>query len=189
LPPVPLAHPEAQVRAGLAETEGRYAAGVLRAWADRAQADRGVLQKARFDARLARSNAEAAVTRWLSEPEAGAGVSRETVLGFMAAVRSCGQALLTLHAELPADGPGRPEVAELAGEVERAFDAVAAQVKGAPPGASLPPLRSEQIALTRALPVGDGHSTGAMAAVGLAGETDLLVDSIDQLGHLVGLVG
>jgi uncharacterized membrane protein YccC len=175
--------------AGLAETEGRYASGVLRAWSDPESADRGELQKARLDARLARSNAEAAVTRWLSEPAAGARVSRETVLGYMAAIRSCVQALLTLHAELPAGGPSRPEVIALAGEVERAFQAVAAQVKGSPLTVVFPPLRNEQLALSSRLPVGDGDSTAEMAAVVLAGETDLLVDSIDALGHLVGLGG
>lgn len=173
--------------AGLAETEGRYAAGVLRAWANPERADRDGLQRARLDARLARSNAEAAVTRWMSEPEAGTRVSRETVLGYMAAIRSCVQALLTLHAELPAGGPARPEVSELATEVQRAFAAVADRVKGSRPDASLPPLRTEQLELSRHLPVGDGHTTGEMAAVVLAGETDLLVDSIDALGHLVGL--
>jgi hypothetical protein len=80
-------------------------------------------------------------------------------------------------------------VIALASEVERAFQAVAAQVKGSPLGAVFPALRSEQIALSSRLPVGDGDSTGEMAAVVLAGETDLLVDSIDALGHLVGLVG
>ncbi len=177
--------------AGLAETEARYAAGVLRAWADPERADRGELQKARLDARLARSNADAAVTRWLREPGAGAGagMTRETVLGYMASVRSCVRSLLTLHAELPAGGPGRAGVAQLADQVERALQAVAAQVKGSPSGASFPPLRTEQLALSGRLPVGDGASTGEMAAVVLAGETDLLVDSIDALGHLVGLIG
>lgn len=173
----------------LAATEGRYATGVLRAWADPAGADRTALQRARLDARLARSNAEAAVTRWLNEPAGGASVARETVIGYMAAVRGCVQALLTLHAELPADGSGPAAATRLADEVGAAFTVLAEAVKGAPPGAPFPPLREEQMALAAALHGSGATSSATTAAVVLAGETDLLVDSIDAMGHLLGLVG
>ncbi len=175
--------------AALAETEGRYASGVLWAWADPDRADRPGLQKARLEARLARSNAEAAVTRWLSEPPAGSPVTRETVLGFTAAIRSCVQAVLTLHAELPASGPGHPEAGRLADDIEQAFQAIADRVKRSPSGPAFPPLRKEQLALSARTASGRAVSTGPPAAVVLAGETDLLVDSIDGLGHLLGLVG
>ena len=175
--------------AGLAMTEARYAGGVLRAWADPEHADREGLQRARLDARVARTNAEAAVTRWLGEPRPGAALSREKVLAYMANIRACVQAILALHAELPAKGPGHPGAAVLAVEVERAFAAVADQVKGSPSETALPPLRKEQLALAAGLHVGDGGSAERASAVVLAGETDLLVDSIDALGHLFGLVG
>jgi uncharacterized membrane protein YccC len=175
--------------ASLAETEGRYAGGVLRAWSDPVRADRAGLQKARLDARLAHSNAEAAVTRWLAEPRSGATLGKEQVLSFLAAIRSCVQALVTLHAELPAEGPGYPGAAVLGAEVEQAFTAVADQVKGSPSAASLPPLRKEQLVMSAGLPAAGSGSTDLTTAVVLAGETDLLVDSIDALGHLFGLVG
>jgi uncharacterized membrane protein YccC len=175
--------------AGLAVTEGRYAGAVLRAWADPAAADREALQRARLEARLARSNAEAAVTRWLAEPDGAGEPARETVLGYLAGVRSCVQAVLALHAELPAGGPAYPEAAQLAADVERAFAALSDQVKGVPLSTTFPLLRAEQLALAETLKGEAGGDGTATAAVVLAGETDLLVDSVDQLGHLHGLVG
>ena len=174
---------------GLAETEGRYAGLVLRAWADPERADRGELQRTRLDARLARGNAEAAVTRWLNEPRSGTPLEHDTVMSFMASIRACVQALLALHAGLPAEGPGYPEAGVLAGDVERAFAAIADRVKGSSPGASLPQLRKEQLALTAGLRAGGGGSTEGASSVVLAGETDLLVDSVDALGHVLGLMG
>ena len=174
---------------GLARTEGRYAGLVLAAWSDPGRADRDALQKGRLDARVARGNAEAAVTRWLDEPRSGAPLPRETVLSYMASIRACVQALLALHAELPAEGPGYPEAAALGGDIEQAFAVIADQVKGSSPAAPFPPLRSEQLALSAGLRSGRSSSTARTSAVVLAGETDLLVDSVDALGHLLGLVG
>lgn len=180
----------ADTLAGLLDTEGRYARLVLEAWSDPPAADRAALQKARLDARLARTNAEAALARWLAEPEAKVGVRRrETVLGFMASIRGCVQALLALHAELPSGGAGYPEASVLAAGVDRAFALLSDSVKGAPPKAAFPPLRKEQLALAAGLPVASEPSTTPGALVALAGETDLLVDSIDAMGHLMGLVG
>ncbi len=107
----------------------------------------------------------------------------------MADIRACVQAVLALHAELPGSGPGHPQVAVLAAEVEQALAVVADQVKGSPPGAPFPPLRREQLALTAGLRIGGSDPAERASAVVLAGETDLLVDSVDALGHLFGLLG
>lgn len=175
--------------AGLAATEGRYAAQVLRAWAAPESADAAALQRIRLEARLARGNAEAAVSRWLGEPRVAGELGPETVLAYMASIRRCVQALLALHAELPATGPGHPGAAVLADGVERAFAAIADQVKGSPPVGPFPLLRKEQLALAASLPVGGDAGPDRVPAVVLIGETDLLVDSVDALGHLFGLVG
>ncbi|HET9075673.1 MAG TPA: FUSC family protein [Acidimicrobiales bacterium] len=181
------------VLAELAETEGRYAAEVLAAWADPAAADRAALQRSRLAARLARSNAEASVARWLAEPPGravGAGLGRDAVLGYLAAVRSCVQAILTLHAELPTRGGGHPEVEPLAGGVGEALRLVAGSVRGSGVPSCLPPLRKEQLAMARALGLGSDNGSRPAAnatALVLAGETDLLVNSVNTLGHLVGL--
>lgn len=173
----------------LARTEGRYAGEVLRAWADPDRADRAGLQKTRLDARLARGNAEAAVTRWLNEPRSRAPFGPETVLSYMAQVRGCVQAVLALHAELPATGPGFADAAVLAGDIEQALAAAADTVKGSSPVATFPALRNEQLALTAGLRSGERGSMETTSAVVLAGETDHLVDSVDAIGHLLGLVG
>lgn len=178
----------------LARTEGNYAAEVLAAWADPEGADRASLQRSRLAARLARSNAEAGVTRWLSEPPGrtvGPRMGREAVVGYMAAVRSLVQAVLSLHAELPARG-GHPAAAVLGREVKGALEAVATSVSGSQPTVALPPLRSEQLALAAGLGVGAsaddaGRPVADGAALVLAGETDLLVNSVNTLAHLVGL--
>ena len=180
--------------AELVRTEGSYATEVLAAWADPEGADRASLQRSRMAARLARSNAEAAVTRWLSEPPGrtvGPRLDRDAVLGYMAAVRNLVQAVLSLHAELPERG-GHAEAAVLAREVGEALEAVAASVSGSPQACPLPPLRSEQLALTSGLGLGVPASDGERpvpdgAALVLAGETDLLVNSVNTPGHLVGL--
>ncbi len=185
----------ADTLAELVETEARYAAAVLAAWASPTAADRAGLQNFRIEARLARSNAEAAVTRWLSEPShltGGRQMGRESVLGYMAAVRSFVQAVLALHAELPRQGAGHPEASVLAADVQRALGAVAATVKGSPSGSGFPYLRAEQLALARSLGLAgvnraDTHMEVEGTALVLAGETDLLVNSVDTLGHLVGL--
>jgi uncharacterized membrane protein YccC len=176
--------------ASLAGTEGLYAGRVLRAWAAPADADRGALQRSRLEARVARSNAEAAVTRWLSEPPAAGPLNQERVLGYMAGIRSCVQSLLALHADLPAGGPGEPGAAALAGQVERALAAIAEGVKGSTPTAPFPDLRKEQLALAKRVRAGGGDAVNDPApGVVLAGETDVLVDSLDALGHLLGIAG
>ncbi|MGH9116004.1 MAG: FUSC family protein, partial [Acidimicrobiales bacterium] len=166
----------------LIATEGRYGREVLTAWVDPGQADRGGLQKARLNARLARSNAEATVDRWLSEPASGDAPSRDTVVAVMAAVRNYVQGVLALHAQLPADGPVRPEVGALAQEVAGALGSVADAIQSGESRAHLPALRSTQLALVRSLDAGHDR-----AAVALAGDTDLVVNAVNTLGHLVGV--
>lgn len=176
----------ADTLAGLAATEGRYARLVLDAWSDPAAADGDALQRARLDARLARSNAAAATSRWLAEPETKIGLAdREAVIGFMASVRICVSALLSLHAELPAAGPGWPEAAALGADVAVAMDVIAAKLKGSPTGGSWPAPRKAQLALAASRPVGVAAAHPAPAV--LAGETDRLVDALDGIGHLLGL--
>jgi hypothetical protein len=188
----------------LLAVEGRYARGVLSAWADPGAADRAALQRDRLDARLIRTNAEAAVDRWLSEPARPGALDRDTVLGIVAAVHNCVEAVLTLHARLPrdrspdpvlsgdrpadpvlsGDRPADPVLRTLAEQVGASLDAVAATIRGGRPAGPLAALRETQLALADRL-VGDGAVDAE--AVSLVGETDLLVNSINTLGHLAGL--
>jgi uncharacterized membrane protein YccC len=165
-----------EVLAGLVEVEGTYASRVLHAWEEPERADRALLQQARLDARLARTNAEASVTRWLSEPEGSPnGLSRREVLGFMTAVRTCVQAILVLHAALPEAGPGNPGAEHLGVHVEMAARAVARRLRDPSAPLAVPPLRREQLRLAA--------QPGVPPA--LAGETDLLVNAVNTLVHVV----
>jgi len=177
--------------ADLVDTEGRYGSEVLVAWSDPAGVNRSDLEKARLTARLTRSNTEALVDRWLSEPAQRSELDQHQVLGVVAAVRNCVQGMLALHAQIPVDGPGCPALGPLASEFGAAMQTVAAKLRS-DQGGSLPPLRSTQLELTRLLGVdGAGPDTVSLdpSAVLLAGETDLMVNSANTLGHLVGLSG
>ncbi len=192
---------------GLVETERVYLGAVLGAWVAPENAHPARLQRLRLDARLARINSEAAAQRWSAEPAHPSALSAAQVDGLLAAVRSLMHSVLTLHAWLPADperarrlgGAGRPQLAALADAFDRALAAVAALLRGGgTPGGTLPPLRDlhAELAALNAEPAAAGNAEpketaaepklGPEAAV-LVEETDLLVNAVDTLGHLVGL--
>jgi uncharacterized membrane protein YccC len=177
--------------ADLVVAEGRYGKAVLMAWADPAGADRRSLQQVRLNARLARTNAEAVADRWLSEPSRRNPCQQETVLGILAAVRTYQQVILSLHAQLPEKRPPWPQVAPFADEVAQAMFAVAHSVRSGAPLGRMPTLRSTQLDLAERLGVRKRDDEGGRPlearALILVSETDLLTDSVDTLGHLVGL--
>ena len=186
--------------ADLVETDGRYGAALLHAWAEPASADRAALQRLRLAARLARANAEASVDRWLSEPAgrrsaAPGPLHPETAQGILAAVRRYVWAALVLHGQLPSAGPDRPDLHRLAVDVEDAFAAVAAALRTGAAPRRYPPLRATQVSTARHLlhssTKAGGGPTPAPASVPadmlLVSETDLMVNAIDTLAHLVGV--
>lgn len=172
--------------ARLSEVEGRYARQVLLAWANPSDADRSALQQSRLEARLARTDAEAAVARWAGERRQDG--ERPVPPGFVASVRTCVSAILGLHAALPPDGTGYPGADVLAEDIQRALLAVATKLRHPSAEVSLPALREHQGALRSAAegaakddPIRLGES------LALAGETDQLVNSVNTLAHLVGI--
>jgi uncharacterized membrane protein YccC len=177
--------------ADLVVTDGRYGTAILAAWADPAGADAQALQQARLKARLARSNAEAVADRWLSEPSRRNACHPDQVLGILAATRTYVQGISSLHSQLPAKGPPWPQVAPFADEVAQAMLAVAQSVRSGAPHGRMPTLRSTQLALAERLGVrkrdeASGRPLETRALI-LVSETDLLTDSVDTLGYLVGL--
>ena len=181
--------------ADLVEVDGRYGTALLHAWADPASADRGTLQRLRLVARLARSNAEASVERWLSEPAGRQppspnALDAETAQGILAEVRRYIWGALVLHGQLPSSGPVRPDLHRLGDETEKAMGAVAGALRTGSTSADYPPLRATQVALAAHLRgasaevVADPTST-ALDMVVLS-ETDLMVNAVDTLAHLVG---
>ena len=182
--------------ADLVEIDGRYGAALLHAWADPAGVDRAALQRLRLAARLARSNAEASVDRWLSEPVGRKPASpnaldAETTQGILAAVRRYVWGALVLHGQLPSTGPVRPDLHRLGEEVEEAMAAVVVALRTGSAPTRYPPLRSTQVALA-------AHLSGAFVQTTtdptpevvdmvVVSETDLMVNAVDTLAHLVGV--
>ncbi len=180
--------------ADLVEIDGRYGAALLHAWADPAAADRAALQRLRLAARLARSNAEASVDRWLSEPAGRRSTDPvppepEKAQGILAAVRRYVWAALVLHGQLPLAGPALPDLHRLAAEVEDALAAVATALRaGAAPG-RYPSLRATQVSVAAHLlhpPSESGRDPArAPGDMLLVSETDLMVNAVNTLAHLV----
>jgi uncharacterized membrane protein YccC len=172
--------------ARLSEVEGRYARQVLLAWANPSGADRSALQQSRLEARLARTDAEAAVARWAGEPRQDG--ERPVPPGFIASVRMCVSAILGLHAELPPDGTGYPGAAVLAEDTQRALLGVATKLRNPSAEVTLPALREEQVALRSAAEgAAKDDPTRLGESLALAAETDRLVNSVNTLAHLVGI--
>ncbi|MGH9102706.1 MAG: FUSC family protein [Acidimicrobiales bacterium] len=179
----------------LAETEGRYGSAVLVAWADPEHADQAALHRSRLAARLARSNARASVDRWLGEPTSSSTISTDVASGVLAAVGRYVWGALALHARLPPRGPSRPQLLLLADQIEDAMRAIAEALRSGKARGELPRLRAIQLEIAAGLDVRAGSLEGppeqlpvpGSEVVVLVSETDLLVDAVDTLGHLVGL--
>ncbi|MHB8218905.1 MAG: FUSC family protein [Acidimicrobiales bacterium] len=182
--------------ADLVEIDGRYGAALLHAWADPADADRAALQRLRLAARLARSNAEASVDRWLGEPvgrQPGSpnALDAETAQGILAAVRRYVWGALVLHGQLPSAGPTRPDLHRLGVEVEEAMAAVVVALRTGSAPTGYPPLRATQVALATNLrgasPPAAADPTPMAVDMVVVTETDLMVNAVDTVAHLVGV--
>ncbi len=185
--------------ADLVEADGRYGAALLQAWADPAIADRAGLDRLRVAARLARSNAEASVTRWRNEPAGGRpqeqeGFDVDTAQEILVAVRRYVWGALALHGRLPEAGPARPELGALAADVRRALEAIATSLRSGSPAGAYPALRATQAALAEHLTARsdvDEHTEEGSNLHHLdtmiVSETDLMVDAVDTLANLGGI--
>ena len=182
--------------ADLVEADGRYGAALLRAWAEPVDADRAALDRLRVAARLARSNAEASVTRWRNEPDGRRTRGRErfdvdTAQEILVAVRRYVWAALALHSQLPEAGPTRPDLRELADQIRATLVAVADSLRSGAPLGAHPPIRATQAALAESLtsyadgsPRTDGVSGLTQLETIVISETDLMVDAVDTLTTL-----
>ena len=198
--------------ASLIDIDATYGQAVLEVWINPGEADRQHLQEKHLAARLARSNAEAAAARWTAEPVRDNTFSRDTVLGLLASAVTYARGVVTLHAQLPGSGPPRPELAPLVEDLKQAMNVVAATLRSGEPAGQLPRLRSRQLDLAHHLGYYRGADPNtpngiavlamsnqsqdadegkakreAEASLVLVTETDLIVNSVNTLGHLVGL--
>jgi uncharacterized membrane protein YccC len=166
----------AKLLAEVADAQRGYLGRVLAALVDGTVAPDAELAPLARRARLAYSDAEAAVTLMRSEPlraidpaDAGAvlGGLRRDVYGIHA-----------LRLELRATGPGspRPELAPLSAGLIEELSLIAGRLRGEPPPTDLPPLRA----------LFDAATTRAGAAIRVA--LDELVDAANTTADAAGLV-
>ena len=165
------------VRASLAallDTHGRYVSALLDSYVTPEKPDLVRLVELRSEARLARSNFEAAAERMLAEPSRKGALGSRTMTGLVAALRRHALAALALHAgiERGIDRPF-PGMARLSAEMKVSLSLLADAVRegAAPP--PLPPLRQTQLALAKSM----GPTAGE--------ETDLMVDGVNTMADLL----
>jgi uncharacterized membrane protein YccC len=176
--------------AELLERQSAYGTAVLTAYAagDSSAAGDPARLRSTFDAaRLARSDAEASVDRWLEEPARAGGLAPVTAVGVLAAVQRYAHAVLTLDARLPDHRAKVPAAGLLATEVDDALQRLAGVIRGEP-ATTLPPLRDAQLALAAAT----GHPAPGrdhISAALLVSETDRMVDAVNTIGYLLGVDG
>ncbi|HEY1592533.1 MAG TPA: FUSC family protein [Solirubrobacteraceae bacterium] len=156
--------------AELTDADRGYLNALLTCWLDPATQDRDAIRAARGLARLARTNAEAAVQRALDEPSGNRtmlGTTQATSL--LASLRRMVDGALALEAYLDdARAPAPREAGLLAGQLDAALVELADATRRHRPPGPLPPLRETQQELSARV--------GATAP--LAEETDRIVNSV-----------
>ena len=160
--------------ASILDAHSKYVAALLDAYADPRGLDLVRLTHLRADARVARSNFEAAVTRMLVEPSNRGALRSRTAVGLLAALRRHALASLALHAGLERgiDQPS-PEMARLSAEMTTSLALLADAARSATAPRQLPPLRQTQLALAKSI----SHAA--------AEETDLMVDGVNTMAELL----
>jgi len=160
--------------AAILDAHGQYVEALLGAYANPRPGDLLRLANLRADARLARSNFEAAVERMLVEPSRKGSLESRTAMGLLAALRRHALAALALHAgiERGVDRPS-PEMARLSTEMAASLTLLADAVRAGTAPPPLPPLRQTQLALAKSL----DHLAGE--------ETDLMVDGVNTMADLL----
>lgn len=163
--------------AALTEADRVYLHRLFRSWLQRGAGDSEAVRSARARARVARTNAEAAVQRALFEPgrdRVGFGTADAT--GILASLRRFADGALALEAHLEEDSPpAPPEARRLADELDAALAELASAMRERRAPAALPPLRETHQAMAARV--------GREAP--LAEETDRIVNSITIAAHVL----
>ena len=136
--------------------------------------DPAALQQSRAAARLARSNAEASVTRMLEEPDAARTIDSSLATSLLAAFRRYALGALVLHAALARPpAAASPALALLREQLADALTAIGRSLRSGHPPDALPPLAETQSALESTL---DRHLTD---------QTAMMVDSVTAVAGLL----
>jgi uncharacterized membrane protein YccC len=147
---------------------------VLGMYVNPATWDPAALQQSRAAARLARSNAEASVTRMLEEPDAARTIDSSLATSLLAAFRRYALGALVLHAALARPpAAASPALALLREQLADALTAIGRSLRSGHPPDALPPLAETQSALESTL---DRHLTD---------QTAMMVDSVTAVAGLL----
>ena len=167
--------------AEMLDAQRRYAGLVLRAYLEPEHVDEGAMRSAQLASWLARSVAETSVDRMLAEPVRPRAVTVRAALGILAASRRFGIATLSLRARLSRAAPvSSGKLRALAREIDESFTILEDALRRHADPEPLPRLRDAQIALAKRLDATpDGNATS------LAADTDLMVDSINTIAHVL----
>jgi uncharacterized membrane protein YccC len=167
--------------AEMLEKQRRYAALVLGAYLEPSAASESDMHAAQLASWLARSEAETSVDRMLAEPVRPRAVTARAALGILAASRRFGIAALGLHSRRTRDRVVAPdELGLLASEIDQSFAVLEDALRSRTDPPPLPQLRTAQVELARRI-----GATSADAATSLATDTDLMVDSVNTIAHLL----
>jgi uncharacterized membrane protein YccC len=171
--------PVADAIADLADATQRYVAGVLQAVIDPA-ADTSALPGASRAVRLARTNAEAAISRSLGDP-ASRRIDHAATLEMLATFRRLAIAAHTLRLSptVTLDAVP-PSLKELTSAVDSELDAIAARLRFGRVTVVREPLRALHREVAAALPA-DPAALGALVVA----ETDEIVDATNSLAAIV----
>ena len=167
-----------ETTAELIERDRAFLSALLACWLDPGS-PREELSRARAQARVARTNTEAAVQRALGEPARNrTGFGADQATGVLASLRRFADGCLALEAYLEdAESSAPPEARVLAEQLDTALAELAAAAREHRAPVSLPPLRETQQALSARV--------GTTAP--LAEESDRIVNSVlvaaDVLSH------
>ncbi|HEX6476435.1 MAG TPA: FUSC family protein, partial [Acidimicrobiales bacterium] len=173
--------------ARLLEAESAFGTMVLRSYVDAKEPDPAPVETVRRAAALARSNAEASVTRMLSEPSRHGGVDGQIALGIVSGIHRYVLGAVTLFVHLP-DVVRRPLPAlePLTDDLDAAMSCLASSVRTGDPPPQLD-VRRAHMAFTRAIDERRHGAAGSDAsdATAVVTETDLMVDSVDGMAELL----
>ena len=163
--------------AALIEGDRAYLHSVFQSWFDQNAGEIEAVRTARTQARIARTNAEAAVQRALFEPTRNrAGFGTADATGILASLRRFADGALALEAHFEEDKPAAvPEARALADELDTALAELARAARERRAPTTLPPLRATQ----QALAVRVGH------AAPLSEETDRIVNTVAVAAHVL----
>jgi uncharacterized membrane protein YccC len=164
--------------ADLIDADRGFLMALLACWMDPASEDRDAMRRARTRARVARTNAEAAVQRALDEPAGkGAALGTTEATSLLASLRRLADGGLALEAYLDDAGtPAPPEAGLLVHQLDVALSELARATREHRAPGPLPPLRETQQELSARV--------GATAP--LAEETDRIVNSVVIAADVLG---